>query len=61
MPVTYFTCSKCGRAAALTEFEVRCPYCHSKSGTYSAEPPPAEQVIKAVQQLPGDITPGSEG
>jgi hypothetical protein len=57
MPVTYFTCASCGRAAALTEFEVRCPYCHSSSGTYSAEPPPAELVIKPLQQQPGDTKP----
>jgi len=60
MPVTYFTCSKCGRAAALTEFEVRCPYCLSSSGTYSAEPPPAEQVIKPIPRQPGDITSANE-
>jgi hypothetical protein len=60
MPVTYFTCSNCGRAAALTEFEVRCPYCHSRSGTYSAEPPPAEQVIKLIQGEPSDTPPAKD-
>jgi hypothetical protein len=36
---TYFVCSNCGRTAALAEFEVKCPYCQSLSGTYSSEPP----------------------
>ena len=49
---TYFTCSNCGRAAVLAEFEVRCPYCQSRSGTYSSEPPTDFAGVGPIQQRP---------
>ena len=63
MPLTYFTCANCGRAAVLAEFEVRCPYCRSLSGTYSSEPPADFAGVRATQRSSDDAkqSPDSEG
>lgn len=54
MRPTYFTCSNCGRAAVLAEFEVRCPYCQSGSGTYSSEPPTDFPAVSSTQRAAND-------